>query len=272
LCCSNTKPKPSDTKTPEQLAKTIFYMYGDKGLKNAGEEGLVNILDKTVKKGIDSVTVKEAYYDRSRISVALVAKSKDMIAKEFEYRFYYEGKLLPDSSRWMRLSKVIQNQQYDIVSLDVSSGFPGKFNLVIAAKKFGNSKNLASFEIPVDRASSDVITKEIAIMKTFTSNSRNVLVKNILFTPSSTTISYEYKGNQYDTLLTPALFDQRNKKVDTIGKGGLRSLGKSNNMEAYEYYDIYGPLGLDPGNLRMSFVFVDDAKNKVPVNAQFDIP
>lgn len=264
--------KSTDKKTSEQLTKSIFFKYGDVGLKNVSKEGLVSIIDREVKKGTDSVAVKEAYYDKSRFSISLIAKRKDMIANEFEYKFYYDGKLLQDSSRWVNISKIVQDRQYDIVSFDTKPDFPSILNIKIVATRLGNSKEAINLEVPVDRTAADVITKEKSIMKTFSFKSRNVYLRDVLFTPSSTIIKYEYKGVSYDTLSTPVLFDQNSKKVVAIGKDGLTQLGSGNNKIVYEHSGIYGPLSLDPGQINMSFVFIDDDKNKIPVAVQFNIP
>ncbi|MBI4734133.1 MAG: hypothetical protein HY779_04895, partial [Rubrobacteridae bacterium] len=205
--CTESK-KTTGTKAPVKFSDTIFFKYGDVGLKNASEQGLINAVNLTTKNGSDSMVVKEVFYDRTRVCVSLVAGSGGLIAKEFDYKFYYNGKLFPTPVNWNRFLKVIQGRQYDIVSLDTFSGLPVKFDLKIVATRFGNSKEVLSTTVPVDRAQSDVLTKEASVMRGFIAKPRSVTIKSILIAPSATIVRYEYSGLSNDTLNSPQLVDQ----------------------------------------------------------------
>jgi hypothetical protein len=233
----------------------MLYQYGDIGLKNASKEGLVNTVDKTVKKGNGSVTVKETYYDKARASVALIGSSQDMIAKEFDYAFYCDGKPITTNAKWERFMKVVGGQQYDIVSLDLPSNISGKFILKVVAKRFSASADTLSIEVPVDRAPADAISREASVMKKFVNKDKQVTIRSVLLAPSATVVRYSLNNATPQKLPLPQLFDQNNKKIQIIGRSGITELLQGSKVVASEYYDNFAPIRLDQSSLSASFTF-----------------
>jgi hypothetical protein len=233
----------------------MMYQYGDVGLKNASKEGLVNAVDKTVKKGNGSVTVKETYYDKARASVALIGSTKDMIAKEFDYTFYCNGKPITTNAKWERFMKVVGGQQFDIMSLDLPSNTSSKFILKVVATRFSASADTLSIEVPVDRAPADAISREASVMKKFVNKDKQVTIRSVLLAPSATVIRYNLNGTAPQALPLPQLFDQNNKKIQIIGRSGIMELVQGGKIVTSEYYDNFAPIRLDQSSLSASFTF-----------------
>jgi hypothetical protein len=268
--CTSDK-KEAATKATPKLNEMIFYKYGDSGLKKVSRDGLVNTVNLSAKKGNDALEVKEVYYDKTRVSISLVAGNGELIAKEFDYKFYYNGKEFAAPVNWNRFLRVIDGRQYDIFSLDTFSSLPANFDLKVVATKLGITKEVLSVNVPVDRAQADALTKGTLIMKDFTAAPRSVTVRSILMAPSATMVSYFYSGLSNDTLNSPDLLDQNGKKMDYVGKGGSLTI-KNNKGSSLEYFDIYGPVSNSAGEFKMNFVFVDENKTNISIPVSFIVP
>jgi hypothetical protein len=251
--CMSTKS--ASTRESADPTTTMLYKYGDVGLKKASKEGLVSTVDKTVKKGNGSITVKETYYDKARVSVALIGSTKDMIAKEFDYTFYCNGKPMTTTAKWERFMKVVGGQQYDIMSLDLPPDVSSKLILKVVAKRFSSSGDTLIVEVPVDRAPADAITREASVLKKFVNKDKQVTIRSVLLAPSATVIRYNLNGSTSGMLPLPQLFDRNNKKIQIIGRSGITGLLQGNKVVTSEYYDNFAPIQLDESSLSASFTF-----------------
>jgi hypothetical protein len=268
--CASVK-KETTTKPTTKLNEMIFYKYGDTGLKKVSREGLVKVVNLSTKKGGDTLEVKEVFYDKTRVNISLIAGNGALIAKEYEYKFYYNGKEFATPANWNRFLRVIDGMQYDIVSLDTFASLPAQFDLKVVATKLGITKEVLTISVPVDRTQADALTKGALIMKDFKATPRSVTVRSILMAPSATLVSYSYTGSFSDTLNSPDLLDQNGKKMDYVGKGGSLST-KGSKGTSVEYYDIFGPVGESSGEFKMNFVFVDQNQRNITIPVSFLVP
>jgi hypothetical protein len=170
---------PSNTKTGFQS-----FSADDNGLEEVRKEGLVKKIDKTVSKEGRSVTVTEAYYDKSRISIGVTAQGEDLVG-QVNYELSCNGQPLNSIS-----GKVDKHSA--MVMADKVSALPEKFDLEFVVKEKEGHKDAFQFEIPLDRTQADKRTKEILTSKEFSSKDLHVRITDVLLTPSSTTVSYKY--------------------------------------------------------------------------------
>jgi hypothetical protein len=247
---------PSKTKTGFQS-----FSADDSGLEKVRKEGLVKKMDKTVSKEGKSVTVTEAYYDKSRISIGVAAQGEDL-ASQVNYELSCNGQPINCIS-----GKVDEHSA--MVMADKVSALPERFDLKFVVKEKRGHKNAFEFEIPLDRIRADKKTKEILTNKEFSSKNLHVRITDVLFTTSSTTVSYEYtkpnKVPDYIMELTGESEETTNSfsgsAIETVSGNQIRGTAKS----------MFAPIYPFPASLGFNFNKFDESKEEVVLSVKLNI-
>lgn len=257
-------PTASKTLSKIPLVGFIFENFGDNGLKTLSEKGVTTPSDIAVTKDGDTITVKESYYDKSRISIGLILKGSKLYENGLEYFFYYNGEQFK-TGVYGGTTQEKDGCRYVVMNADTFSELPDKFNLKLVVKESTAAKRDFEFNIPLDRTNADSNTKEVSVMKSFHLGNRMILVKNIIFSPSATTINYEYTRPSNETEYQVQLTDQNSKNIQSSEIDGQSNINGSFRTEiaraSFPYIDSL------PNNLTLKIM----DQQSCLLSAQFDI-
>lgn len=168
---------------------SIFKEFSDEGIKSAKEKGFTKDLELEVTKGDATVTIKEVYYDKSRISLGLVTKG----IKPYEETItdlYYGDRRISEAVLGI-INEHPDDLYYVSFSADIPEDLPDKFDMkVVIGEDWGKGRKF-EFMVPLDRTLANENTKQVFVMEEVDTKEGTIFIKNIQFTPSATSIDYE---------------------------------------------------------------------------------
>lgn len=239
--------------------KTLLGQYGDKGIKIALEKNRVQQINKSSEdKGI-KVTVKEAYYDGSRIviSYSLVSNNKNHIPSGDDLSLSVNGKRIEGSYMVYGDSREKGNTTIHIKTIELKKQLPKKFTLgvnlqtVSIVGKNGpgslqEEKGKWSITFPVEQHGNMYHYKP-ARPASASSITGEIKVTEINFSSSGTQVKMmtKPKGNA-DGMTEFLLFDDNGNPIKRISSG--QSLFNKKTSR-YEKQDFYEPLKQIPKNV-----------------------
>ncbi|WP_153732623.1 DUF4179 domain-containing protein [Sporosarcina obsidiansis] len=139
---------------------SVFEFAGDRGLVIASLRGLSEEIEQTVTdKGI-SLTIKDVYYDGTRLSVSYIQESPHPKDHLGEFQLKVDGKEINFSDS--RTGKLLSDTQYaGILNIDPVENLPDSFDLHMALNEIGDVAGSWDFEIPVTLSDEDVQTIQV---------------------------------------------------------------------------------------------------------------
>jgi hypothetical protein len=173
-----------------KLDSSTPFGYNDDGLQKVREAGLVDKINDTKTVNGKSITLVEAYYDKSRISINLASYNKSVNVKDLDFELQYGGKTL----NW---SASQSDEAISIMADDVDR-LPAMINLNLTAKVKTDLGTVFRFDILLDRTEADKKTEDFITNQTKQTDLLRVIISRVLFTPSTIAIDYSYDGSSND--------------------------------------------------------------------------
>ncbi|MBI4733558.1 MAG: DUF4179 domain-containing protein [Rubrobacteridae bacterium] len=198
------------------LNSSKTFGFNDNGLLSARAAGLVDKIDKTVTVNGKSITLTEAYYDKSRIILNVSGRYESISVNDLDFELSHNGK--PVGLGWSK------NEQSASIMADDVSELPAKINLQLLVKEKYDSKRIFKFDIQLDRTEADKRTKQFTINKEQRSGTLSVAIKTIMFTPSSVAINYDYEGSANDKGYYIKLAEQNDGNEDNTSSDIVENL------------------------------------------------
>ncbi len=258
--CVSSSAAEALSKIP--FVGSIFLQFTDNGLKSVSENGLTSLPYLEVTKQGSTVTLQEIYYDKSGISFGLAFKGMNIYESAPKFSLYYKGKLISGS-----VTGEINEESKDICLMtgktDIPSNLPDSFELKLIVKESTGLKREFEFNLPISRAVVNTTTKEYSIMKTYSYNGRNVLIKKVVCTPASLSIDFEYTRPLDDAEISIKLYDEYDNEIQLNDFTGTNQEDKTKRIDTY--HADFNPTSDIPSELRL------DIRDISGVNTQFSV-
>ena len=199
---------------------SIFKEFSDEGIKAAKEKGLTKALELEVTKGDATVAIKEVYYDKSRISLGLVVKGIKPYGETIT-ELYYGDRRISEAVLGI-INERPDDLYYVTFSADIPEDLPDKFDMkVVIGEDWGQGRKF-EFMVPLDRTLANQETKQLFVMKEIKTNEGTILIKKLQFTPSTTSVDYEFDKTSKEPKISLRISSPNNEpKVLEILTGTL---------------------------------------------------
>jgi Family of unknown function (DUF5643)/Domain of unknown function (DUF4179) len=248
------------------VLNSVFDFAGDKGLKIASEKGLSNDINRTVIDQNVSLTVKDIFYDGTRLSIGYVQKSTVEIDELELPDVKINGQKINFSASTTG-EYMSDNEYAGIINIDPTEELPSEFNLSLAFYKVGNINGEWLFEIPVEKSKENVKTYLPMKIKSF--NETNITVKSIKMGPAGIKLSVEVSS---PIGTDPLIIDGQSLQFNLLNDKGeaLASLGGSGSGEDIDGKSVidmeyrYDPLEKGSKYLTVSPYLIPEPDGEIP--------
>jgi hypothetical protein len=172
---------------------SIFESVSGSGLEKLDNSQKVKLDNMQISWQGITVEIKEAYYDKSSISVGYLISGADFKKRSLCPFFKYNGKdIYGGGGGWNEdlgndLSCVLV-QHY----IETEEPLPDSFDLEFILSEGLGKDSPFHFTIPISRSNNDKNSKECLLMKAVNSGDNTLLVKKFTATPASTILEWEY--------------------------------------------------------------------------------
>lgn len=199
------------------FVESVFKIAGDSTLKTTVEKGLAEKVNKSAAdKGI-TVTVSEAIYDGTRISVGYVVQSATVLDENVNpsIDFNIDGKRIGNYGVGASSERYDDHLVLGVMHIDVSDPLPGEFDLGVNIKKLGESEGEWNVQFPVREISSE--NKVILPIEKKSSGDITVILEKVTFAPTSTEVVYKLKQpSDREMELSFELFGSNGESVEPL--------------------------------------------------------
>ncbi|WP_301108588.1 DUF4179 domain-containing protein [Sporosarcina sp.] len=139
---------------------SVFEFAGDKGLVIASQKGLSNEVEQTVTDQGISLTIKDVYYDGTRLSISYIQESPHPKDHLGEFQLKADGQVINFSDS--RTGKLLTETQFaGVMNIAPVEELPDSFELSMSLKEVGDVAGSWDFEVPVTLSDEDVKTIEV---------------------------------------------------------------------------------------------------------------
>ncbi|WP_147532950.1 DUF4179 domain-containing protein [Bacillus marasmi] len=208
------------------LLDSVFEFVGDRGLETASQKGLSNKINQTVTDKDITLTIKDIFYDGTRLSISYIQEFPDQLDDLGELELKVDGKEINFADS--RTGELVSDHQYaGIVNIKPTEELPDSFELSIKLKEIGGVKGAWSYNIPVKKSKGDV--KTIHINNTSVYKDTTITVKTVKVGPAGIKLSVDLSSAKGDkelimkNLLKFNLIDDQGvglTHLDETGSGG----------------------------------------------------
>lgn len=218
--------------------ESVFKFAGDFGLKTADEKGMTtNINQRVTDQGI-TVEVSEVMYDGIRLTVGYLQTSLNGIQELGDVEYEINGKPVhfPGGGSGSRLD---EHTYAGVVELNPEEELPKHFQLKMTVFRIGSTLGKWEFSFPVEKITSD--NKVILPMISKTYGNLSLIIKKIVFTPSSTEMDVEIKQpSKVNAYINFHMLDDKGMRLEPHGgSGGGRTEG---DFEITTFKYQFGPV------------------------------
>lgn len=241
---------------------SIFQKFTDNNLKIASLNGLTHFPEQQQTRDGVTVTLKEYYFDRSNFNFGIVVKGRNPYNFETHFTLYYNNKPLNKGSGGGS-TEITKDSFYRLTEMSLTETPPDKSTLkLVGTDNTGKIKKF-EYDIPIDYSKVDPLTTEIKLMKNIKQGNRTIIVKNIIFTPVATTISYEYTCPK-DEHYSMQLFNENGRLVQS--KGNVGSNVVNGDFTTYSSIATFDSLNTVPEHLTLNII--DSSESKILDNVK----
>ncbi|WP_423408953.1 DUF4179 domain-containing protein [Heyndrickxia sp. MSNUG] len=175
------------------FVESVFKLAGDSTLKTTVEKGLAEKVNKSAADQGVTVTVSEAFYDGTGISVGYVVQSDAVLDKNMNTSidFTIDGKRIENYGVGGSSERYDDHVVLGVMHLDVSEPLPNEFDLGMKIKKLGESEGEWNVQFPVREISSE--NKVILPVEKKSSGDITVILEKVTFAPTATEVVYKLK-------------------------------------------------------------------------------
>jgi hypothetical protein len=200
---------------------SIFERFSGSGLAKLNDSQKVKLNNMQIRWQGITVEIKEAYYDKSSISVAYLISGADFKERNFNPEFKHNGEVISGGGGgWNEdlgkdLSCVLV--QYYIGNAEL---LPDNFDLEFILFEHLGEDTPFHFTIPISRGNNNKNSKGCLLMKAVSSGDNTLLVKKFMATPASTTLEWEYTRPKNMTQYSVSLIDGSGNELKPGMQGG----------------------------------------------------
>lgn len=238
--------------------RNIFMISSDGGLNTVSSKGLTSLTNLDVRKDDIKISLKEVYYDKSRISLGLAYKGIFPYAN-IVTRLYRQETLISDSQAG-GITQQSSNLYFRDMTFTIPDHLPDKFDLKIVMQEQNGLKREFIFVVPVDRTTVNVNTEEFNLTKYYHgSGNRTVLVKKVVFTPASILVEFEYVKPIHEQEFRVKLYDSKGEQFDMNCMIGKPNSNEADNKRTY--IALFNNVSEVPMEMRLEFLHpIDDIR------------
>lgn len=226
-------PTMAKTLSRLPLLGSVFEEFGDTGLKQSAEQGLIAEVGKQVQVGKDRLEVKQVLYDGERLTVGFIWKSKEKKEMpDFDYKINGRETGMGFSLKGGEKEDGMAHLILDIhLNKDLPDAFTLNFLVYDRAVKGQRSKLLAQLDIPVKKAESEGTKYKLNQIERW--GETTLKVKELSIGPSATRLLVErrHKGLWDDVAqwsrVDYTLIDSRGIVLEPIDHRGSGKTGVS---------------------------------------------
>jgi len=196
---------------------SVFKLAGDNTLKTTVEKGLAEKVNKSATDKGMTVTVNEAIYDGTRISVGYVVQSDTILDENMNpsIDFKVDGKRIGNYGVGGSSERYDDHMALGVMHIDVSDSLPSEFDLGVNIKKLGKSEGEWNIQFPVKEISSE--NKVILPIEKKSSGDITVILEKVTFAPTSTEVVYKLKQpSDREMELSFALLGSNGEQVEPL--------------------------------------------------------
>ena len=198
---------------------TFFNDVGDEGLKIAGQKGLTQIVDQTVKDNGITLTINEVFYDGTRLTFGYTQESLLPLGELERPVIKADGKEINFSSGYS--GEYVTPQKYKgIVDITPSEELPEEFEMTFQIDAVGLVPGKWSFQFPVKQSNKVKVIRMSDVRKMKDAELR---INKMTIGPAGTVlnvgvVSGSKKVNPYS--LSFYLIDDKGKALNMISASG----------------------------------------------------
>ena len=206
------------------VMNSVFEFVGDRGLEIASQKGLSEKIEKTVIDKNISLTMKDIFFDGTRLSISYIQKSPNEWDDLGELKLKVNGKEINFGDS--RTGEFLSDNQYaGVINIRPTEELPDSFNLSISLENIGKVTGDWNFEIPVTKSKEAV--KTIQTNQTMDYKDTKVTVKTVKIGPAGIKLSVDLTSSAGenpqmvdDSLLLFNLLNDKGESLTSSGGSG----------------------------------------------------
>lgn len=126
------------------VLNSVFEFVGDRGLEIASQKGLSEKIEKTVTDKNISLTMKDIFFDGTRLSISYIQESPNKWEDLGELELKVNGKEINFGDG--RTGEFLSDNQYaGVINIEPTEELPDSFDLSIGLKQYRRSKRVLEF-------------------------------------------------------------------------------------------------------------------------------
>jgi hypothetical protein len=243
-----TSPSFAQTLKQMPLIQSVFNIVGGDGLKKAQEKGLVTDIQKIATDKNITVTITEAFYDGSQVSVGYILESPDKLPDRVyqEKTIKINGTLPEKWGAGGAIHRIDDHHTVGVINFSTSESLPDKFKFDLAITKIGDIKGDWSFSFPVVK--NDTSNKQIVPMLTKTYQDMTVILEKVTFSVNSTEVVGQLIQPSGSLSTIFEVIDDKGNKIELLSSSAEENK-IDREKEIIRWKAIYQPLQEPPKSL-----------------------
>ncbi|MGM0890106.1 MAG: DUF4179 domain-containing protein [Bacillota bacterium] len=196
------------------VLNSVFEFVGDRGLEIASQKGLSEKIEKTVTDKNISLTMKDIFFDGTRLSISYIQEFPNKWDDLGELELKVNGKEINFGDG--RTGEFLSDNQYaGVINIEPTEELPDSFDLSIGLHNIGKVKGNWNFEIPVTKSKEEVIT--IQSNQTMGYKDTKMTVKTVKIGPAGIKLSVDLTSSAGEN---PQMIDDSHLQFNLLNDKG----------------------------------------------------
>ncbi|MFJ7931241.1 DUF4179 domain-containing protein [Peribacillus sp. NPDC096448] len=196
------------------VLNSVFEFVGDRGLEIASQKGLSEKIEKTVTDKNISLTIKDIFFDGTRLSISYIQEFPNKWDDLGELELKVNGKEINFGDG--RTGEFLSDNQYaGVINIEPTEELPDSFDLSIGLNNIGKVKGNWNFEIPVTKSKEEV--KTIQSNKTMGYKDTKMTVKTVKIGPAGIKLSVDLTSSTGEN---PEMIDDSHLQFNLLNDKG----------------------------------------------------
>ncbi|USK80756.1 DUF4179 domain-containing protein [Peribacillus frigoritolerans] len=196
------------------VLNSVFEFVGDRGLEIASQKGLSEKIEKTVTDKNISLTMKDIFFDGTRLSISYIQEFPNKWDDIGELELKVNGKEINFGDG--RTGEFLSDNQYaGVINIEPTEELPDSFDLSIGLNNIGKVKGNWNFEIPVTKSKEEV--KTIQSNQTMNYKDTKMTVKTVKIGPAGIKLSVDLTSSAGEN---PQMIDDSHLQFNLLNDKG----------------------------------------------------
>lgn len=189
-------PSLADSLKQIPVIGSLFDITGDEGIKKAGQQGYSTHVDQIVTEQGITLSLKEVMFDGTSLNVAMVEKGDPGLMGDISMiELFIDGKEVNyGAGVWNKQTDT--GELVEVTSFTILDTVPSSFDLEIRVKQIGKVSGTWILKTPVTTKKFQSVTREFDPGIKMVKAEGELLVKKLIFAPSTTMLEMEFKPPQ----------------------------------------------------------------------------